>query len=289
MHTTPHVPTAASPARATRRPQRTPTPRRYALCPPTYFDVQVVANPWMRPDTRVDRTRALAQWTRLRAVMEDLGHDVDVVEPVDGLDDMVFAANSGVALDGRVLRSRYRCPHRRGEEDAWAAWFAAAGFTEVRQATSGFEGEGDVVVVGRTLVVAQGPRTDAAARAELAAFFPGVEVVGVELVDPRWYHLDTAMFALDDTTIAWFPPAFSARSRAVLAARWPDAVVIGLADALAFGANAVSDGRHVLLPVGAAGLATTLRARGYDPVPIDVSELLLSGGAVKCATLEVHA
>ena len=60
------------------------------------------------------------------------------------------------------------------------------------------------------------------------------------------------------------------------------------ADAAVLGLNAVSDGRHVVLSAQAPRLAGQLAERGFEPVPVDVSELLKGGGGVKCCTLEVR-
>ena len=108
------------------------------------------------------------------------------------------------------------------------------------------------------------------------------------MVDPRYYHLDTAIAVLDAVTIAWLPEAFSPASRDVLRRRFPDAVVASPEDAAVLGLNAVSDGRHVVLPAAARDLAAALAERGFTPVPVDLSELLKGGGGPKCCTLEVR-
>lgn len=73
----------------------------------------------------------------------------------------------------------------------------------------------------------------------------------------------------------------------MLRARYPDAI-IDRADGAVFGLNAASDGRHVLISPRATGFARQLRERGYTPVPVDLSELLLGGGGIKCCTLELR-
>ena len=149
------------------------------------------------------------------------------------------------------------------------------------------EGEGDFLVVGERILAGYGFRTDPAAHTEVARFFDR-PVISLELVDPRFYHLDTAIAVLDDDTIAYYPPAFSPASRAVLEGLYPGAIVASQADAVVLGLNAVSDGRNVVLPVRAATLAHQLRTRGYRPIPIDLSEPLKAGGSVKCVTMELH-
>jgi N-dimethylarginine dimethylaminohydrolase len=113
-------------------------------------------------------------------------------------------------------------------------------------------------------------------------------VVSLELVDPRFYHLDTALTVLDDTTIAYYPDAFSDASRIRLLELFPDAIEVAAEDANVLGLNAVSDGLNVVLPAAATGFADQLRAAGFQPIGIDLSELLKGGGSIKCCTLEVH-
>jgi N-dimethylarginine dimethylaminohydrolase len=257
------------------------------MCRPEHFEVRYAINPWMRPGEPVDRDRALAQWEELRQTYVDLGHRVDLIDPVPGLPDMVYAANGATVVDGKVLGARFRHPERAAEAGAYRAWFEAAGYPVVGPEFVN-EGEGDLLVVGDVVLAGHGFRTDPRAHAEAAAVL-GREVVPLRLVDPRFYHLDTAIAVLDDATIAWLPEAFDAASREVLRARFPDAVVAEQADAAVLGLNAVGDGRHVVLPAQATGLAAALRERGYEPVPVDLSELLKGGGGPKCCTLEVRS
>jgi N-dimethylarginine dimethylaminohydrolase len=117
----------------------------------------------------------------------------------------------------------------------------------------------------------------------------GLPVISLRLTDPRFYHLDTALAVLDDTTAAYYPAAFDAAARAALASRFPELIEASEADAAVLGLNAVSDGRHVMLPVQAAGLTARLAAAGFEPVPVDMSELRKAGGGPKCCTLELRS
>src|SRR5579884_1426535 len=99
--------------------ERRARPRRYLMCPPEHFAVTYAINPWMAPDEPTDAARAMRQWTRLRQVYLDLGHEVQVIEPVAGLPDMTFAANGGTVAGGKVLGARFRYPQRAGEARAY--------------------------------------------------------------------------------------------------------------------------------------------------------------------------
>jgi N-dimethylarginine dimethylaminohydrolase len=279
------VPSPAAPA------VRVATPRHYLMCPPAHFAVAYAINPWMDAAIPADPARALRQWEALRRTYLDLGHRVDVIAPEPGLPDMVFAANGGLVVGGRALGARFAHPERGPEGPAYQRWFQAAvddgGLKEAVVPVATNEGEGDFLVVGDLILAGHGYRTQPAAHAEAQEFF-GVPVISLRLVDPRYYHLDTALAVLDDRTVAYYPGAFSEGSREVLRHLFPDAVLATAEDAAVLGLNAVSDGRNVVLSDRATGLAEELRLRGFTPVGVDLSELLKAGGGVKCCTLEVR-
>jgi len=266
--------------------RRTARRRRFLMCPPTHFDVVYSINPWMQPDKPTDPGRALAQWGRLRSRLLGLGHEVELIPAVPGLPDMVFAANGATVFRGKVLSARFRHAQRAGEAAAYVSWFRDRGY-RVHLAEHINEGEGDYLVAGDRILAGTGFRTDRRSHAEAQRLFR-CPVVSVSLVDPRFYHLDTALTVLDDGEIAYYPAAFSAESQATLRDLYPDAVLATDADAEVFGLNAVSDGRHVLLPPRATHLAGELRARGFVPIGVDLYELLLSGGGIKCCALELR-
>ncbi|MEU1851214.1 dimethylargininase [Streptomyces sp. NPDC019990] len=265
---------------------RVPRRRRFLVCEPRHFAVQYAINPWMRPDEPVDVIRALDQWQALVDSYRAHGHTVDIVHPVPGLPDMVFAANAAVVVGGRVFGSLFRAPERRPESVPYEAWFKAQGY-EVHHPESVCEGEGDLVPAGRWILAGTGFRTTREAHAEAQEYF-GVPVIGLTLVDPYFYHLDTALFVLDEENVAYYPEAFSPGSREVLARLYPDAVLATREDAMAFGLNSVSDGRQVFISPGATGLAGQLADRGYVPVPVDLSEFRKAGGGIKCCTQEIR-
>ncbi|WP_374205606.1 dimethylargininase [Crossiella sp. S99.2] len=270
---------------------RTPTRRRYLMCPPRYFAVEYSINPWMDPSQPVSADRALEQWTALKTSYESLGHQVEVIEPAPGLPDMVFAANSGTVVDGRVLGARFRAPQRADEAEHFRQWFLAHGYRDVVMPTSVNEAEGDFAWTGRLLLAGTGFRTDPGAHAEAQEVL-GVPVVSLQLVDPRYYHLDTALAVLDDRPeqglVVYYPEAFSTGSQQVLRWLFPDAVLATAEDAACLGLNGVSDGRNVILPTEATALGERLALRGFHPVYVDISELRKSGGGPKCCTMELR-
>jgi N-dimethylarginine dimethylaminohydrolase len=247
----------------------------------------------MDPTRDVDRDLALRQWSGLVDAYRDSGHRVDVLEPVPELPDMVFAANGATVIDGKVLTVQFRDAERADEAPAYRDWLFTAGF-DVHDAKTINEGEGDILKAGDFVLAGTGFRTSHASHAEVQELF-GRPVITLQLVDPRFYHLDTALAVLshgDDgepVNVAYLPEAFSPGSQAVLRQLFPDAVIANVDDAEVLGLNAVSDGETVVLPVQATHLASELERAGYKTIGVDVSELRLAGGGPKCCTLELRS
>ncbi|WP_171163457.1 dimethylargininase [Streptomyces sp. I05A-00742] len=267
---------------------RTASPRHYLMCRPTHFRVTYAINPWMDPAKPVDTELAVAQWEDLRNLYLRLGHRVDLIEPLPDLPDMVYAANGATVVDGKVLGARFRNAERAAEGPAYLEWFRSHGYTETLDPVHVNEGEGDFLVTGDRVLAGKGFRSAPESHGEAQEFF-GRPVIGLELTDARYYHLDTALAVLGPDEIMYHPEAFTPGSRAVLERLFPDAVLADAEDAAVFGLNAVSDGRHVVLPEAATGLAAKLADRGFEPIGIDLTELLKGGGSVKCCTLELRS
>jgi len=261
--------------------------RTYLMCPPEHFAVEYVINPWMDPARPVDVPLANRQWARLGEVFTGLGHTVATINPEPGLPDMVFAANGATVIDGKVLAARFRYPQRQPESAAYLDWFRANGYTQIRDAQALNEGEGDIVFAGRAILAGHGYRTDPAVAAEIETLF-GLPVLSLRLVDPRYYHLDTALCVLDADTAAYYPAAFDDAGRATLASHFAELIEVKDEDAEVLGLNAISDGQHVVLPEQATGLIGQLTTAGFTPVGVDLSELLKAGGGPKCCTLELR-
>jgi N-dimethylarginine dimethylaminohydrolase len=276
---------------ASAAPARTATRRTVLMCRPEFFTVVYRINPWMDPQLPTDTALAVRQWETLYQTYLDLGFDVQLIDPIDGLPDMVYAANGGFVIDGIAYGASFTHAERQPEGPAYMDWFRANGF-EVREPDNVNEGEGDFLLVGTqngpgVILAGTGFRSASNSHEEVARIY-GREVVTLNLVNPSFYHLDTAIAVLDDTNIACLPSAFDEPSLATLGQLFPDAVIVTEEDAAVLGLNSFSDGYNVVIAARAKDFERQLRARGYNPIGVDLSELLLGGGGVKCCTLELR-
>jgi N-dimethylarginine dimethylaminohydrolase len=271
-------------------PQRVATTRTVLMCRPTHFTVSYRINPWMHPEDPTDTSLAVRQWEVLYAKYLELGYEVHLIDGLPGLPDMVYAANGGYVLDGIAFGARFEYPERQPEGPAYMDWFRANGF-DVREPVATNEGEGDMLLVGDTIYAGTGFRTDVASHDELREIY-GREVVTLHLVNPSFYHLDTAFAVLDSDggpdSVAYLPKAFSPESLAILEKRFPNAILVNDEDAAVLGLNSFSDGKNVIIASRAIDFERQLRERGFEPHGVDLSELLLGGGGVKCCTLELR-
>ena len=182
------------------------------MCRPDHFGIEYEINPWMHVAVQVDHALAAAQWEALHRTYIDLGVEVELAAPVAGLPDMVFTANAAVLWDDRAVLSNFHHAERQGEEAHWRQELERLDFDvhELPRSLS-FEGAGDALFVGDRLFCGYGFRTDRDAHRPVARILE-VEVVSLELVDPRFYHLDTCFCPLDATNVLAAPDAFAPAS-----------------------------------------------------------------------------
>jgi N-dimethylarginine dimethylaminohydrolase len=255
------------------------------MCRPDHFGIEYEINPWMHVAVKVDHELAAAQWDALYRTYLDLGVEVELATPVAGLPDMVFTANAAVLWDDRAVLSNFHHPERQGEEAHWRQELERLSFDvhELPRALS-FEGAGDALFVGDRLFLGYGFRTDRDSHRPVARILD-VDFVSLELVDPRFYHLDTCFCPLDASNVLAAPDAFSAESLRVIRDLVPNLIEVPIEVAAGFACNAMPLGRNVLSSLTISQLEAPLKAAGYTPIPHAMGEFLKAGGGVRCLSL----
>jgi lysine-ketoglutarate reductase/saccharopine dehydrogenase-like protein (TIGR00300 family) len=264
---------------------------RLLLCPPRFYRVAYVINPWMEGNVgRTDGAEATRQWETLRTALAERAA-LEVVEPAHGLPDMPFTANAGLVLDDVFVPARFRVPQRRPETRHFVDWFRERGFRVAELPGQGsFEGEGDALVQpGERLVWGgYGVRTSLDAHRQLADVLD-VEVVPLRLVDERFYHLDTCFCPLPNGRVFYYPEAFDTESLERIAARVPPErrLEVGADDALRFACNAVVLDGAVVTNAASAALGERLASWGHEVIVCPLTQFILAGGAAKCLVLQL--
>jgi N-dimethylarginine dimethylaminohydrolase len=234
---------------------------------------------------KTDAVRAAAQWEELRKTLLSIGCAVEVIDPQPGLPDMVFTANAGVVVGKQFIRANFRHRERQGEALFFEKWFSAHEYEVVRLPESLiFEGEGDALFCGDVLFCGYHFRSDIQSHQALAQRL-GCLAISVELVDPRFYHLDTCFCPLSATAAIWHPDAFDTYGKAAIRQHIGDLIEVSSEEAHCFASNAVVVDQDIILPEGCPQLASELSARGYRCHLLKMSEYIKAGGACKCLTL----
>ncbi|ODU01000.1 MAG: amidinotransferase [Planctomycetes bacterium SCN 63-9] len=264
-----------------------PSLPRILMCPPEYFGIEYEINPWMHVEVGSDPALARAQWNALHEALLGLGVAIDLIDPVQGQPDLVFTANAGLVYRDIFIVSHFRHAVRQGETPHFKSWAESTGFDVIEPPGDGnFEGAGDALFCGEALFAGYRLRSDARCLHWIGDRL-GVSVLPLELVDPRFYHLDTCFCPLDQDSAIYYPGAFDDYGRAVLRERIPRLVEVNPEEAASFSCNAVVVGRTVLLNKGAPKLAASLTELGFRTIPLGFTEFIKSGGSAKCLTLRV--
>lgn len=255
------------------------------MCRPTYFNVEYDINPWMKDQfNKVNILKSLDQWHFLYSTIKSFA-DIEVIDSVKNLPDLVFTANAGFVFGRKVILSNFAKKQRQPESKYFNEYFLKNNF-EVIKIKYYYEGEGDHLVDNYNRHwVGFGFRTDKGVENELNSVLQD-KVNMLELVDSRWYHLDTCFCPLPNGELLWYPNAFSEQSQKLIQNSFEQKIPISLEDATSFACNSVCFNKTVILPKNFS-TSTDLKNLGYSVIEANLSEFLKAGGAAKCLVLHM--
>lgn len=273
---------------------------------PRHFKIEGGANPHTRNEDdslkQVDPDVAIEQWNSYVDALVDVGVDVYVIDAVPELTGMVFAANAGF-LRGRLelkpspqktfFPSHFEVEHRLPESTRFAEFMSAFGVKVIDYPEQWrWEGEADAFPIGRGAqtqwVFTHGFRSDEEVGDWLESGVLEREVLKLQLVDPHYYHGDTALCDLGGPCLAYLD-AFDEASREKLVDTFDDRILeVDDEDAEHFLCNSfyveVGQDRFLFTPPGVQDdTREAIRERGVEVISVDVSEFFgKGGGGPKC-------
>jgi N-dimethylarginine dimethylaminohydrolase len=258
--------------------------KKILMCEPRYFDVVYDINPWMTDHIGyVNNSSAMNQWYLL---VESISKQsiVKLIESVDKLPDLVFTANAGFIKGNIAVLSTFLKKERQPEEHFFKRWFENNNYS-ICQPLSSYEGQGDHLVdTYNRHWLGTGFRTDLNAVPELQNFL-NVDINALELVDPRWYHLDTAFCPLPNGELLWYPGAFSIKSQNLVNESFTHRIEVTIEDAKLFSCNAMCIDDTIFVPKNTL-VSDALRKHHYKVNEFELSEFMKAGGAAKCLILD---
>ena len=231
--------------------------------------------------TAIDVRLAAEQHDEYERQLEAAGVDVVRLPALPEHADGVFVEDTALLLSHHAVILRPGAASRAPETGSTAEGLAP--HFELHRITSGHVDGGDVLRIGKTLHVGLSTRTDADG---IAALRDIVRPIGFNVVQAALkgcLHLKTG------ATLAGPDPAgamvllFNRDSvdPAQFAGVEPMAVDAGEPDA----ANCLRVGDRLILPAGNPRTADAVRARGFNVVEVDVSELQKAEAGVTCMSL----
>jgi N-dimethylarginine dimethylaminohydrolase len=266
------------------------------MCPPDYFTVRDVKNPFMNPERAIDAALAREQWDALRAAFTTAGVETQVVDAVEDLEDMVFAANqsyvgSGSAHSRFAVPSAMRYASRRREVPYFTQWFVDRGFEVIDldldvDAGEYLEGHGDLLQHPGDAHVWAGfgfrSSSVGVARFSAAMETENVRVTPIELADENFYHLDTCFAPLNSEAALVYSPAFTQEALATLRGGWGRLHEVDRDAALSFACNGIAVNGYFVVAHPSDAVVKAVRSEGLVPLVVDTSEFEKAGGSVFC-------
>ncbi len=266
-----------------------PQRRTYLMCPPDHYRVEYKINPWMDIMNLPDPDLAREQWYNLVSNLKAAGATVEMLNPVESLPDMVFTSDVGLIDQSRFIMSSFRYPQRRPEAQHAANWFRKRNheILELSLEVGDSLESSDIQSFQGFLLAGYGYRTTLSAHMTLGHLLQR-EIIFIEIVDPRLYHLDLSFCPLDENRAIIAPAAWSRRSCELVENLVPEPLVLELDEALTFCANSLVIGETVIMPSCPLRVGRILERWGYTICISPVSEFLKAGGAVHCLALALN-
>ncbi|OGL40846.1 MAG: hypothetical protein A2042_07525 [Candidatus Schekmanbacteria bacterium GWA2_38_11] len=256
------------------------------MCPPDYYSIRYEINPWMSIRRKSKRKIAKKQWEDLYNLLDrKIGVSIKLIEPQKDFPDMVFTANAGLVYNSIFIRSNFRFKERKGEAKYFERWFKKNGYRTIKLPQEfNFEGEGDALFHGENLFAGYIIRSDINAYNIISNVIKK-RILPLELVNNKFYHLDTCFLPLPNGEVVYYPYAFDEFGRKLVKNYIAKRIIIKKPEALRFGCNAIAIEKDVILNTGCVNLKNKLLELNYRVFEANLSEFIKAGGSAKCLVL----
>lgn len=264
---------------------------QWAMCSPHYFAITYEINPWMHGNIgQTHHHTATQQWQALYQIISAYA-TINLIPSVPGLPDMPFTANAGLVLGNIFIPTHFKFAERQGEEAPFLTWFRAHDY-QIKTLPDPiyFEGEGDALFQPNEslLWLGYGMRTDQAAQEPLHDILK-LDIAGLHLINPHFYHLDTCFIPLPGKRTLYYPQAFDTVSLNKLRDYFPpeNRFEVQREDAENFACNAIVIDNTFICNKVSLALHEKLQQWGFEVINTPLSEFMLAGGAAKCLVLHL--
>lgn len=227
--------------------------------------------------TPIDLDIARLQHQAYVSALKELGCRVIELPAEPDLPDSVFVEDTAFILPEVAVITRPGADSRKPETEAIARTLSShIELVHIREPAT-VDG-GDVLVLGKSTYVGLSTRSNHAAINQLNELLQeyGYTATGIET--HGCLHLKSAVTRVDDHTLLINPNWVETSCFAAF-----DLIEVDPSEP--FAANCLPVGDSIIFPLAFPKTRAKLEARGYQVVPIDVSELAKAEGAVTCCSL----
>lgn len=241
---------------------------------PDSFADAIVSDPTRRPDPETARRQHQTYVSQLAGA----GYTIDLLAADESLPDCVFVEDTAVIVGEVAVITRPGAPSRRGETLAVTEALASYLPTRFIEGEATLDG-GDVFPAGDTFYVGRSQRTNQEGIGQLAAIAAehGLRVVALPVTGVL--HLKSAVLPLDAGTVVVTPGCVEEDLLRGLRIIHEDPD-----ERHRFSALPLRNG-SVLVTGNALRTASTIATAGFDPLPIDISQIQMADGGLTCLSV----
>ncbi|GEN55438.1 dimethylarginine dimethylaminohydrolase family protein [Halobacillus faecis] len=259
--------------------------KKVVVAKPSYMKIAEIINETQKhyQHQNINVKKALQQHKHFVSILED--HEIEVIQlpSQPNLYEQVFTRDIGFTIHHRLFISTMSEKVRKEETDVLRSWARQNNIKIEEELLSSIEG-GDVVVDGTRVWVGETQRTSRQAIRELQSRLPDHQVIPVPLRRDI-LHLDCVFNMIDESTVILYPPAFTKNSLKAITARYK-VIEVTEQEQFTMGPNVLSIGnRKVISLPHNESLNAQLKGNGFHVIPVDLSEIIKSGGSFRCCTL----
>lgn len=273
-------------------------PDKILMCRPDYFEVNYSGNDFMKSNLdNVDKDKALKEWKDLKNVYEDLGFEIMLIKPVEGLVDMVFTANQSLPFidkegSKKVILSRMKNEQRKQEVKYFRDFYSDKNYEvlELPNQIEYFESMGDSVIdyERNILFGGYGYRTQELTY-DIISKYTTFNIVKLKLINPVLYHLDTCFSVLNKETCVVALSAFNEEGVNMIKTYFKNVIIVDEEENMKyFVCNChCPDGKNVIVQKGSTQFKQDIIKTGFNLIEVETGEFMKSGGSVFCMKLMI--
>lgn len=261
------------------------TLKRVILCQPQYMTIRQVINETQEhfKNEGIHIERALEQHDEFVKTLKNYDIDVVLLPYHKKYPEQVFTRDIGFTLGETIFVANMATEARGGEENVLKQWLEDEEISYFNLVREHIEG-GDVIVDQDTIYVGLSSRTDEKATAHLKRLLNKFNVVTIPFKE-KYLHLDCVFNIVSPDVALIYPHALTKKDIELFASRY-DLIEVSKEEQFQLGTNVLSIGnkRVISLPVN-KNVNEQLRARGFEVIEVDITEIIKSGGSFRCCTL----